>query len=274
MSIEHDWGRDGFITIKGRALECVSFGPSPSDTATIILLHEGLGCVALWRDFPQRLSDATGCGVFVYSRAGYGQSDLDSLPRPLDYMTREAVDVLPHVIDAISAKKVILVGHSDGASIAAIYAGSFNDPRLGAIALMAPHFFTEPMGLAEIERAKIVFETTNLPAKMGKYHRHPEHTFRGWNDSWLHPDFATWDITDVIDYIRVPCLLIQGEQDQYGTMAQLDVVQDRSYAPVDRVNIPDCKHTPFAEQPQVTLDAIADFVAHLDRFDPLGRNAR
>ena len=269
MSIDYIWGTDGFITIGGQSLECKSYGRPPHEAATLVLLHEGLGCVALWRDFPERLAAATGCGVFVYSRAGYGKSDLDALPFPLDYMTREAVDVLPLVIDAIGATKVILVGHSDGASIAAIYAGSFNDPRLAGIALMAPHFFTEDMGLAEIAQAKVVFETTDLSQKMAKYHRDPVHTFKGWNDSWLHPDFKAWDITDVIDYIRVPTLLIQGVQDQYGTMAQLDVVQDRSYAPVDRVELADCKHTPFAEKPAETLTALVDFIQHLDRFDPL-----
>ena len=166
------------------------------------MLHEGLGCTALWRDFPRQLTEATGFGVFAFSRAGYGQSDAAELPRPLDYMTREAIDVLPQVLDAIGFERGILLGHSDGASIAAIYAGSVEDFRVRGIVLMAPHFFTEPMGLAEIAKAKIAYEQSDLRAKMAKYHKDPDNAFHGWNDAWLHPQFKQWNIAEVIDYLK------------------------------------------------------------------------
>ena len=139
-----DWnpGQLSSIDAGGKCLEAVAFGPSPGQAPTIVMLHEGLGCTAMWRDFPQKIAEATGCGVFVHSRAGYGQSDPARLPRPLDYMTREAMYVLPEVLDAIGFKKGILLGHSDGASIAAIYAGGLEDFRVRGLVLIAPHFFT------------------------------------------------------------------------------------------------------------------------------------
>ncbi len=136
------------IVANGKSLEAVAYGPSPDQAPTIVMLHEGLGCVALWRDFPAKLAAATGHGVFAYSRAGYGASERVDLPRPLDYMSREARFSLPTALDAIGLKRGILLGHSDGASIAAIYAGEHADERIKALILMAPHLFTEPMGLA------------------------------------------------------------------------------------------------------------------------------
>ncbi|SMY06917.1 alpha/beta fold hydrolase [Flavimaricola marinus] len=261
------WTDSGVVEAGGVPLEYACYGPDPSEALTLVLLHEGLGCVALWRDFPQRLAEATGLGVLVYSRAGYGQSGPAELPRPLDYMTREAVDVLPQVLAAFDVQKAVLVGHSDGGTIAAIYAGSVSDTRIRGLVLMAPHFFTEPMGLAEIERARLDFETGDLKRKMAKYHRDPEATFRGWNDAWLHPDFAGWNVADVIDYLRIPTLVIQGRDDPYGTMAQIDEVEDRSYAPVDRLELEGCGHAPFAEKPDQVLAAISEFTTRLIRID-------
>ena len=170
------------------------------------MLHEGLGCVALWRDFPRRLAAATGFGVFAYSRAGYGQSDPVPLPRPLDYMTREARETLPELLDAIGLRRGVLLGHSDGASIAAIYAGSVEDFRVRGLVLMAPHFFTEKGGLASIAAAREAYATSDLRAKLAKYHRDVDNAFRGWNDAWLDPGFKAWNIADAIDYLRVPAL--------------------------------------------------------------------
>lgn len=198
----------------GKALEYACFGPAPDDAPTIIMLHEGLGCLALWRDFPQNLANLTGFGVFAYSRAGYGQSDLADLPRPLDYMTDEAVNVLPEVLNKIGFQRGILLGHSDGASIAAIYAGSIEDHRVRGLILMAPHFFTEPVALAAIAEAKIAYDAGDLKQRMQKYHRDPDNMFRGWNDSWLHPDFKDWNVASVIDYLRIPVLAIQGRDDE------------------------------------------------------------
>ncbi|MBE9477154.1 MAG: alpha/beta hydrolase [Proteobacteria bacterium] len=258
---------DQKLTVDGKTLECACFGPSPKDAPTIVMLHEGLGCLALWRDFPQKLADATGLGVFVYSRAGYGQSDLADLPRPLDYMTREAMDVLPDVLDQIGLQHGIFLGHSDGASIAAIYTGGIEDHRIRALVLMAPHFFTEPVALAAIAKAKVAYDTGDLKARMAKYHRDPDNAFRGWNDSWLHPDFKKWNVADAIDYLRIPVLAIQGLQDEYGTYAQIQEIEDRIYSPVDVVMLGDCRHSPHIDQPAKTCAAIAGFTDRLQQIE-------
>lgn len=256
-----------YLTIGGKALEYACHGPSPDKAPTIVMLHEGLGCVGLWRDFPAQIAKATGFGVLVYSRAGYGRSDLAKLPRPLDYMTREAMDVLPGVLDAIGFRRGVLLGHSDGATISAIYAGSHEDHRVRGIVLMAPHFFTEPMGLAEIAEARKVYEAGDLRHRLGKYHRDPDNTFRGWNDAWLAPGFRAWNVADVIDYWRIPCLVIQGAEDQYGTLAQVREIEARTYSPVDVEILADCRHSPHIDQPAKTLAAITEFTTRLERIE-------
>lgn len=261
------WDAEGTVTVNGRRLEVRCTGPAPDKSPTIVLLHEGLGCAALWRDFPEQLAKATGFGVCAYSRAGYGQSDAATLPRPLDYMTREAVEELPALLDAIGFQRGILMGHSDGATIAAIYGGSVPDHRVRGLVLMAPHFFTEPMGLAQIADARTAFQTTDLATRMAKYHRDPKATFEGWNDAWLAPGFKDWNVADVIDYLRIPTLAMQGRQDQYGTLAQIEEIEARSYAPVEMVILDDCRHSPHQDQTQAVLDAVAAFTARLERIE-------
>lgn len=264
-----DWNAGQLSSIKagGKSLEAVAFGPPPGSAPTIVMLHEGLGCIAMWRDFPQKLAEATGFGVLVYSRAGYGQSDPVELPRPLDYMTCEAMEVLPEVLKAIGFKNGILLGHSDGASIAAIYTGGVEDFRVRGLVLMAPHIFTEPSGLASIAEAKVNYETTDLREKLARYHKDADNAFRGWNDAWLDPGFESWNIADAIDYLRIPVLAIQGADDQYGTIAQIREIENRIYSPVDVEIIENCKHSPHIEQPQKTLDAVAEFCARLERIE-------
>lgn len=262
-----EWVTNGVLTAGGKRLDYRCAGPAPDQAPTIVLLHEGLGCAALWREFPQRLAEATEFGVVAYSRAGYGQSDPADLPRPLDYMTREAVDVLPEVLNAIGFRRGVLMGHSDGATIAAIYAGSVEDFRVRGLILMAPHFFTEAMGLAEIAKAREAFATTDLRDRMARYHRDPEATFRGWNDAWLQPDFIKWNVAEEIEYLRIPVLAIQGRQDQYGTLAQINEIESRSYAPVDVEIIEGCRHAPHQDQPQAVLDAVAEFTERLQRIE-------
>jgi len=259
--------RAGRVTAGGKSLEWASWGDITPGEPVIIMLHEGLGCLALWRDTPEQIAKATGCAVFAYSRAGYGQSDPAERPRKLDYMTREAVDVLPDILDAIGADRYILMGHSDGGTIAAEYAGRVDDHRVRGLILMAPHFFTEPLGLAEIKNAATLFNSTDMKARMGKYHRDPEATFRGWNDAWLDPGFKDWNVADAIGYVRIPALVIQGVQDQYGTRAQVDAFADQSYAPVDVAMLDDCRHSPHVDQPQQVLESIADFSARLIRIE-------
>ena len=256
-------GQTGFVNVGGFQLEYATHGPPPEQQPTIILLHEGLGSLSLWRDFPEKLMAATGLGVFVYSRAGYGQSDACPLPRPVDYMSREALDVLPVLLNIIGLRRGVLLGHSDGASIAAIHGGLSGDMRVRGLILMAPHFFTEPTGLAAIEQARQAFEHGDLRQKLNRHHRDVDCAFRGWNDAWLDPDFRTWTIADVIDYWRVPVLAIQGTGDAYGTVAQIDEMEARSYAPVERVMFDDCGHSPHRDRPDETLEAIAGFVQRL-----------
>ncbi len=256
-----DWAEHGRLLAGGRWLDYACFGPAPDVAPTIVMLHEGLGCVALWRDWPERLAEATGFGVFAYSRAGYGQSDPADLPRPLDYMTREAVEVLPEVIAAMGLGRYLLLGHSDGGTIAAEYAGRVGDERLLGLVLIAPHFFTEEMGLEEIARAGEVFETTELAAKMGRYHRDAEHTFRGWNDAWLDPGFKSWNVSEVIPRWSVPCLAIQGSADQYGTLMQIREIEWRSQQPVEVLIVEGAQHAPHLEASGQVTDAVAQFCA-------------
>src|SRR5712671_1962269 len=160
----------GFLRIGASDLEYRMIGRAPDDAPTIVMLHEGLGCTALWGDFPDRLAAATGAGVFVYSRAGYGASTTVALPRPLDYMHVEALDVLPNLLDAIGFRRGLLLGHSDGASIAAIYAGGVADHRVRAVAMIAPHFIVEDISVASIAEIKTAYETTDLRAKLARWH--------------------------------------------------------------------------------------------------------
>ncbi len=252
----------GKLLVRDCALEYACYGPDPAQTPTIVMLHEGLGSVGLWKDFPEKLATETGYGVFVYSRAGHGQSDPAPLPRPLDHATRQAQDVLPLVLDHIGIKNCVLLGHSDGATIAAIYAGIVPDDRLHGLVVIAPHFFTEPMGLAAIAEAKVAYETSDLRDRMARYHRDPDNCFWGWNDCWLDPDYEAWNVADVIDTIKVPVLAVQGRQDQYGTLAQIDEIATRINSPFEQAILEDCRHSPHLEQPGETLTRIVQFLMH------------
>jgi pimeloyl-ACP methyl ester carboxylesterase len=255
----------GFLTLNTQRLEYRMIGPRPDQAPTIVMLHEGLGSVALWNDFPDRLQQATGLGVFVYSRAGYGQSSSVALPRPLTYMHDEARDVLPAVLDAIGFTRGLLLGHSDGASIAAIYAGTHQDHRLGGLILIAPHFFTENTGIAAIAEARKAYDTGELRARLSRWHADVDSAFLGWNGAWLDPDFRKWDITEQLAYIRVPMLIVQGEGDQYGTVKQIEAALRECYCPVEAAVLSDAKHNPPREAPEATLAVISDFVSRVSQ---------
>lgn len=255
------------ISVDDVCLEGRCFGPPPGEADTIVMLHEGLGCIALWRDFPSALAKATGQGVFCYSRQGYGGSDPIPLPRPLDYMTDEGLRVLPKVLDEIGFQRGALLGHSDGASIAAIYGGGVQDHRIRGLVLMAPHFFTEPLGLASIEDAGRLYESSDLRKRLAKYHEDVDGAFLGWKDAWLHPEFKDWDITEPLAYLRMPVLVIQGEDDQYGTRAQVDAVMDDVYSPVDVEMVSNCRHSPHIDQPEHTVEIVAEYIWRLQRIE-------
>ncbi len=253
-----------FVEAGGHRLEIRWITPAAGDAQgpTLVLLHEGLGSVALWKRFPEQLAERTGCRVLAYSRQGYGRSDRLNLPRAPDYMHREALDVLPELLDRLEVESPVLVGHSDGASIALIHAGGTARP-LRAIVAMAPHVFVEALTIASIAQAKTAFETTDLRRRLGRYHDDVESTFRGWNDIWLAPAFRDWNIERYLPDIRVPVLLIQGEDDQYGTRAQVDAIARQCGAPARICMLPGCAHSPHVDQPDATLAAIADFLAGL-----------
>jgi pimeloyl-ACP methyl ester carboxylesterase len=252
------------LAVAGRQLECLHVAGA-AGCPTLVLLHEGLGCVALWRDFPQRLAAATGHPVFAWSRPGYGQSSALPLPWPLDYMEREGQTGLPAVLAAAGIGDCVLLGHSDGASIALVHAGCVADPRVQGVIVMAPHVFAEDLGLASIAQAREAYLHGDLRARLTKFHADVDCAFHGWCDSWLHPDFKRWNIERVLPGIRVPLLQIQGEDDQYGSAAQLEAIARGVRGPCRTLLLPDCRHAPAFDQPMATLAAIVEFLADLKR---------
>ena len=210
----------GFLTIGAADLEYRMIGPSPLDAPTIVMLHEGLGSAGLWGDFPEKLQTATGAGVFAYSRSGYGASTPAKLPRAVDYMHTEALEVLPKLLDQIGFRRGLLVGHSDGASIAAIYTGAHQDHRVEGVVMIAPHFIVEDISVTSIAAIKTAYETADLKAKLARWHRDVDNAFYGWNGAWLDPTFRNWDISEYLAYIRVPVAILQGRMTSMGQCAR------------------------------------------------------
>ena len=248
------------LEFAGQHLEGAWWGPAPDAAPTLVLLHEGLGCVGLWGDFPAKLAEATGCGIFAYSRAGYGKSSPVLLPRPLSYMHDEARETLPQVLEAIGFRRGALIGHSDGASIALIHAGAIADSRVKAVALMAPHVFTEDVGLASIAEAQRAYEHGDLKRKLARWHENVDCAFYGWNGAWLDPGFREWNLEEFLGPIRIPLQVIQGEADQYGTIAQVRAIERGNGGPVETVMIPGIGHSPYREAPDATLAALTGFL--------------
>lgn len=251
------------LTVGGTRLEARCWGPPPSDAPTLVLLHEGLGCVALWRDFPTRLARITGFGVIAYSRLGYGASDPCTLPRPIDYMEREADHVLGAVLDAAGLRNVLLIGHSDGGSIAALYAGGAQDDRLDGAILVAPHFFVEDISIHAIKAARKAYLSGDLRARLAAYHDNVDTAFMGWNDAWLNPAFRDWDITGCLTEISVPVMAMQGRADPYGTPAQINVIAEKCTSRTELHLLDACRHAPHLEQSEKTLALIASFARSL-----------
>jgi pimeloyl-ACP methyl ester carboxylesterase len=233
----------------------------PGAEPALVFLHEGLGSVAMWRDFPARVAAATGRRTLVYSRLGYGASAPLPAPRRPDYMHREALEALPALRAEHGLADAVLVGHSDGASIALIHAGAGHPVR--GIVAMAPHVFVEDVTIRSIEAAREAWRTTDLRARLERYHADAEGAFRGWNDAWLDPAFRDWNIEEYLPAITCPVLAIQGRDDEYGTMAQLDAIERQVEGRVERLELARCRHSPHRDQPEATLAAIAAFVARL-----------
>src|SRR5258705_4101875 len=250
-----------FATAAGRSIAYEWVG-EVSGKPTLVFLHEGLGSIRQWRDFPAKVAAATGCRVLVYDRYGYGQSDVLTEPkRNVRFMHDEGLVALPELLKNVGVGRPVLIGHSDGASIALIHAGAGHAVR-GVVA-MAPHVFIEPLCLGSIRKAAQAFEDGDLGTKLGRYHRDARKTFFGWADVWLDAKFERWDIRgDYLPKIACPVLAIQGQDDIYGTMAQLDEIQRRSRAGCTLLKLAACGHSPFKDQREKTLFSINAFLKH------------
>lgn len=254
----HAQGRSR-VTVHGQRLETEWIGPGPDEAPTLVLLHEGLGCVAMWREFPARLAAACGCGALVFSRAGYGGSDPVRLPRPLDYMEREGREVLPALLESMGVRTNVLVGHSDGASIALVAAGS-GVATAGVIA-EAPHVFCEDVSVTSVAAAKDAFMAGDLRVRLGRYHgANVDGAFWGWAGAWSDPGFRAWNIEGVLPRISAPVLVVQGEDDAYGTMRQALAIERGCGAAVRRCVLPGVGHSPHREREDEVLAAMAGFV--------------
>jgi pimeloyl-ACP methyl ester carboxylesterase len=255
---------EGDLTVCGRTLEYRWLAPRTRSGPVLVLLHEGLGSVSMWRDFPDRLAAASGCGVFAYSRFGYGRSAPAILPRKADYMHVEALVVLPELLRVAGLGDTVLVGHSDGGSIAVIAAGVGRVPSARALVLLAPHVFNEELSVRSIAEARQAWRYGDLPARLARYHgARTENAFRGWNDIWLHPDFLTWNIEACLAGIDLPLLMIQGRDDQYGTWRQVEAIRDGVAGPFTLEYLDACRHSPHRDRPDATLEAIVRFVRAL-----------
>ncbi len=262
------------VVVDGKRLETLWLVPPNREASTrppIVMLHEGLGSIALWKDFPQRLAAATGCRVLVYSRYGHGASQKLTEKRPVEFMHHEGRIVLPELFEKLSVSRPVLLGHSDGGSIALIFAGTYPESVTGLI-LEAPHVFVEDLSVASITQAKIAYQTTDFPSKLGRYHEHVDATFWGWNDIWLDPHFRQWNIEAYLPAIHCPVLCIQGEEDEYGTRAQVEAI--KAAVPATKiVMLPNCGHSPHRDQQQAALDCMVEFMAGMQSGDPGSKEA-
>lgn len=251
------------LAVDGQRIEGAWFGEAESRGPVLVLLHEGLGSVSIWRDWPEKLARATGRRVFAFSRFGYGRSSPVPVPRPLTYMHEEGEHVLPRVLDAAGIEDAVLVGHSDGGSIALIAAGT-GESRVTGLVLLAPHVFCEELSVRSIEKAREEFLHGELRARLERHHgENTDCAFWGWNRAWLDPEFRKWNIEEFLPRVRVPVLVIQGEDDPYGTLAQVDAIERGVRGPFQRLVLSDCGHTPQRDQADATTTAIAEFVKTL-----------
>ena len=251
------------IQVIGGPVECELVAGDPT-LPTLVFLHEGLGSIDLWRGVPDEVAASSGgAPVLTYARHGHGASGPAQMPRPVTYMHHEADVVLPAVLAAFGIERPILVGHSDGASIALLYAGAGH--QVEGLVCLAPHVFVEPESVAGIEQARVVFESTDIAERMSRYHRDPVATFRGWNDVWLSDEFRTWNIEDRLPRITASILAIQGLDDQYGTIAQLDAIAAGVFGRFERRVLDGVGHSPHTEARTEVVAAIAEFVSQLIR---------
>lgn len=260
-----------FLTIQGKKIEVQRLTNGDRGKPTIVFLHEGLGSVSAWRDFPAQLAERTGCSAVVYSRYGYGNSEPLSEPRNSDYLHDEALHALPELLTKLSVENPILLGHSDGASIALIFSGASRAGANGAAAnrrvrgliMIAPHVFVEHTSVTGVAAAKVAFETTDFAEKLARHHRDTESAFLGWSNIVLNPDFHSWNIEEYVSRIPCPVLAVQGMDDEYATLAHLDAISRLAPGPVERLHLSNCGHSPHREQPEELLNAVSAFITTL-----------
>lgn len=250
-----------FITLPQGRIEYRMIPGDALGLPPVVVLHEGLGCVALWRDFPDKLAQRLKTPVIAYSRFGYGQSDGLRGPRTPRFMHEEALEVLPALLDALGVERPLLIGHSDGASIALIHAASAGRAVAGLV-MMAPHVMVEPITLKSIARIAETYERSDLRARLATYHTNVDDAFLGWSRIWLSPQFQSWSLGAEVEALRVPCLAIQGEDDEYGTLAQLDAL-GAAPVPPERLVLAGCRHSPHRDKETEVLAAIEAFARRL-----------
>ena len=248
------------VMVDGRALEVARIAGDAS-RAPVVLLHEGLGSVTMWKDWPGELAAATGRTTIAYSRYGHGASDVLGAPRAVSYMHREGEIVLPALLDALSVQRAVLFGHSDGASIALVAAAAAPS-RVAGLVLEAPHVFVEDLSVASIAAAGAAYADGRLRNALARYHRDADATFHGWNGVWLDPAFRAWNIEAYVERVAAPLLVIQGEDDEYGTLAQVDAIARRA-PQTERLVLPACGHSPHRDRAPEVLAASAAFIAKL-----------
>jgi pimeloyl-ACP methyl ester carboxylesterase len=259
---------EGFLRVGGRRLEYARWAAAREGAPTLVFLHEGLGSVSLWRDFPARAAGATGRAALAYSRAGYGRSDPGRGPWGVDFMHREAA-LLPEVLDAAGVADAVLVGHSDGASIALIHAGSDPSPRVRALALLAPHVFVEDVTVRSIARLVRACRETDLPARFARHHgANTAALLDAWTGIWLAPEFRGWNLEEHLPRVAAPVLVVQGEADEYGTMRQVEAVRRGVPGPVRTLLLPGAGHAPHHDAPGAVLAALTAFVEGLGPAAP------
>ncbi|MET0193167.1 MAG: alpha/beta hydrolase [Hyphomicrobiaceae bacterium] len=253
-----------FASVEGRRIEYRMIPGDALTQPTLVFLHEGLGCVGLWRDFPDKIAARLGARALIYSRFGYGQSDGLTAKRTPRFMHEEALKVLPDLLDQFGIDNPLLVGHSDGASIAIIHAAASERPVSG-LALMAPHVFVEQVCVDSIAHVRDTYRTGPLKSRLAKYHAHVDDAFLGWADVWLEPAFRQWCIEGLVASVEAPMLLIQGRDDEYGTLEQLDRIETRATAPTERLVLDRCGHSPHRDQEAAVGAAIVAFAKDVRR---------
>ncbi|PWC37516.1 alpha/beta hydrolase [Azospirillum sp. TSO35-2] len=277
MTAANSFVDEGFVEVEDARLEFRRIPARRSGAPTLVFLHEGLGCVAIWKDFPDRLAAATGCAAVVYSRRGYGRSTPCPLPRPLHYHRDEADGVLPPLLERLGVSgDLVLVGHSDGATIALLAAAGTLGPRIRLAIVEAPHVFVEDVTIAGIEAACAAYRDGALRRGLERLHgANTDTAFRGWSETWLAPHFRSWNVEDRLPAIGAPLLVIQGVHDEYATAAQYDAIAAGSGGPVSVLVLDECGHTPHRDQPDRVLAAMAEAIDRLDgpTDAPFGRRA-